>query len=61
MDLLPFPLSSPNPLQEQSIVEKTPVHDIRELFELAFPLLSESSAAIERDSEFLDNILPFKP
>lgn len=61
MDLLPFPLTSPNPAQEQFGTENTPVHDIRELFELAFPLLSEDSAATVRDSEFLDNVLPFKP
>lgn len=60
MELLPFPLTSPNPAQEHFGQENTPVHDIRELFELAFPLRHEPVNP-EGDSGFLDNVLPFKP
>lgn len=58
MDLLPFPLSTPSTLQADSQPTQ-PLHDIRELFELAFPLLND------RDHEFEDcslaDVIPLKP
>ncbi len=59
MALLHFPLCSPSTLQEDAAPAKAPVHDIRELFELAFPLTNER--ALDAEEEPLDNVIPLKP
>ena len=58
MEILHFPFSNQSNLQDEDR-SKQPLHDIRELFELAFPLTSEHAQLIEQDS--LENVLPFKP
>lgn len=41
MDLLPFPLISSCPAASSGDSKLQPIHDLRELFELAFPNLQE--------------------
>lgn len=58
MEILHFPLSTPSLLEDEDR-RSQPVHDIRELFELAFPLTTEH--ALQAEEAHLDNVLPFKP
>ena len=58
MEILPFPLCTPSLLQPDESRDQ-PLHDIRELFELAFPLTTDHARRAEEDLH--DNVLPFKP